>query len=288
MTDSTPLLVIGTLTGLVLALGAALFEGGVNMPAGSDIAARVNEASISTDEYQRAIEALSSDKRNPITDDVRSDVLERLIEEELLVQRGIEIGLVGSDRTVRKSIVNAMIDYVVADRAGHQPTDDEIQSFFDANKEYFAQTERLHVRRLYVKDLPERDVEQRLQDITGRLSRGEAFGDVAGDMSDPILPEVPDTLLLPRKLRDYIGPTLTQAALQLETGTIGQPLKAGDGYHFLQVVDVQKGEIPSLQSMRPQVVAEYKRRTDDEALRDYLNWLKSGADIDRFAPEETP
>ena len=287
MSNATPFLVIGTLAGLTLALGAALLEKGAgSSPSG--VAARVNEAAISTDEYERAVEALAGDKRNPITDAVRSDVLERLIEEELLVQRGVDVGLVTSDRTVRKSIVNAMIDYVVADRSGHAPTDEEINAFFDANKDYFARTERLQVQRLFVKDVPGRNLEERVQDITGRLIGGEPFESLAKEISDPILPALPDTLLPPRKLRDYLGPSLVQAALRLEPGTVSQPIKLSGGYHLLYVKAVQKGEVPTLDQVRPQVVAEYNRRSDDEALRDYLNWLKSEAEIERLATGDAP
>ena len=271
-----------------MALGAALFEGGISLTDGPGIAARVNDAAISEDEYRRAIEALAGDKRNPMTDEVRSDVLERLIEEELLVQRGVDVGLVGSDRTVRKSIVNAMIDYVVAGRAGHAPTDEEIETFFEVNKDYFAQTERLRVRRLFVKDVPGRDIGKRVQDIAGRLAGGESFDAVARQVSDPILPELPDTPLPPRKLRDYLGPSLVQAALQLEAGSISQPVNSAGGFHFLHVVEVQKGQIPPLDQVRGQVVAEYNRRSDDEALRDYLNWLKSEAEIERFTSGGVP
>ncbi len=287
MSNATPFLVIGTLAGLTLALGAALLEKGADSSP-SGVAARVNEAAISSDEYERAVEALAGDKRNPITDAVRSDVLERLIEEELLVQRGVDVGLVTSDRAVRKSIVNAMIDYVVADRSGHAPTDEEINAFFDANKDYFAQTERLHVQRLFVKDVPGRDLDARVQEITDRLTGGETFGAVTQELSDAILPELPDTLLPPRKLRDYLGPSLVQAALQLEPGMISQPINVAGGYHFLHVVAVQKGQVLALNQVRPQVVAEYNRRSDDEALRDYLNWLKSEAEIERLVTGDAP
>ena len=41
-------------------------------------------------------------------------MLDRLIEEELLVQRGIEIGLLDGDATVRKTVAMAVIEFVLA------------------------------------------------------------------------------------------------------------------------------------------------------------------------------
>ncbi len=288
MLRSKALLLAGALAGLALALGSALLERSPERYLGRDVAARVNDAAISADEYARAIEALAGDKRNPITDQVRADVLERLIEEELLVQRGTEIGLMDSDRTVRKSIVNAMIAYVVADRSGHQPTDDELNAFFEENKVYFAKTERLRVKRLFVKK-PDSDARpERLGEISARLAAGDPFDDVAAELSDPILPQVPDTLLPAAKLRDYLGPTLTDAAVTMEAGSVSRAIETSSGYHFLWVADVLKGAMPALDAVRDQVVSEYKRRSDDQALRDYLTWLKSEAEIIRLPQDETP
>lgn len=284
MTTSKNLLIAGALLGLSLALGAALLETRPAIFASSDgISARVNDATISAQEFDRAVEALAGDKRNAITNADRMGVLERLIEEELLVQRGVEIGLVDSDRSVRKAIVNAMVGYVLANRSGHDPTDDEVAEFYAKNLDYFSKTTRSRVRRIFVKsgDADGNASAMRVSEIAARLKSGEAFGDVAADLSDPILPGVPDTLLPPAKLREYLGPTLTQTALSMPKGSVSQPIRSGSGHHFLYVVDVKKEVSPPLVEVRAQVVAEYKRRSDDEALRDYLNWLKSEADIDR-------
>ncbi len=288
MFESKPLLILGAFLGLAVALGATLVEDGATFLPSDGEAARVNERPIASDELTRALEALAADKRNPITEDVRAELLERLIEEELLVQRGLEIGLAQSDRSVRKSLVNAMISYVLADRTGHMPTDDEIAAFFAENKDYFARTERLHIRRLFVRDDSDGDIEVRLEAITGRLVAGEPFEQVVRDDGDAILPEVPDGFLPVSKLRDYLGPTLAETALSLPLGSISEPIKSGNGHHFLFVVDIKKGETPALATVRDQVVAEYNRRSDEQALRDYLAWLKSEADIVRQMPDDAP
>ncbi len=287
MRSSQFFLVAGVCLGLLLALGAALFEGGIDLPT-DNVAARVNGSVISQDEYQRAVEAVAGDKRNPITDEIRADILERLIEEELLVQRGLDIGLLESDRDVRKSIVNAMLAYVVASHSGHVPTDDEITAFYDQNKAYFAVTERVHVKRIYVSGADASFASKRLQQIRQKLGAGNPFDEVAENFTDQIIPTLPDGPLPAKKLRDYLGPTLTEAALSLDAGAISDPLRSGSGFHILYAVSVQKGAAPPLDSVRNQVVTEYKRRTDEAALRDYLNWLKSEAEIDRPSVEGGP
>ena len=288
MVSSQHLLVAGVCLGLLLALGAALFDGGIDLPSDKGAAARVNGSVISQEEYQRAVEAVAGDKRNPITDKIRGDILERLIEEELLVQRGLDIGLLESDRDVRKSIVTAMLAYVVESHSGHVPTDDDIETFYEENKAYFAETERVHVKRLYVSGADASVAGKRLAQIQDALQAGDAFDEISKTHTDQIIPTLPDAPLPAKKLRDYLGPTLTKAALSLDVGAVSAPIRSGSGFHILYVVSAQKGTAPPLDRVRDQVVTEYKRRTDEEALRDYLNWLKSEADIDRHSVEGGP
>ena len=285
MPSSQHLLVAGVCLGLLLALGAALLESGIDLPTDNTVAARVNGTVISKEEYQRAVEAVAGDKRNPITGKIRADILERLIEEELLVQRGLDIGLLESDRDVRKSIVNAMLTYVVASHSGHVPTEDEITAFYDQNKAYFAVTERVHAKRIYVSGADSSYAAKRLHHILQKLRAGDAFDQIAEIFSDKIIPTLPDAPLPAKKLRDYLGPTLTEAVLALEAGAVTEPIRSGGGFHILYAVSVQKGATPPLDNVRNQVVMEYKRRTDEAALRDYLNWLKSEAEIDRPSAE---
>lgn len=103
-----------------------------------DAIAVVNGKAITTGEYASAVALLAGDKRTALTDEDRLYVLNRLIEEELLIQRGIEIGLVDSDRTVRKSIAQAMLASAVTDSASTQPSQDELRAFYRQNLSLFA------------------------------------------------------------------------------------------------------------------------------------------------------
>ena len=63
--------------------------------------ASVNGTLIFDDQYQRLLQGLESDLREPVSEALRQRVLDRMIDEELLVQRGLELGLAESDRRVR-------------------------------------------------------------------------------------------------------------------------------------------------------------------------------------------
>lgn len=73
------------------------------------VIARVSDTDIRLVDYQRALRLFASEKRDPITDHDRSLVLERMVEEELLIQHGVAAGLVRGDRRVRTTVIQSIL-----------------------------------------------------------------------------------------------------------------------------------------------------------------------------------
>lgn len=136
------LLALGSLVGVCLGLVSAL--GGAPSSADrlpADAIAAVNGTPIRTDDYRRAVAMLAGDKRNPLTRADRVHVLERLIEEELLVQAAVSEGLVDHDRAVRQAITRAMVAVIVTDSASARPSREELRAFHADNAVLFTQAD---------------------------------------------------------------------------------------------------------------------------------------------------
>jgi parvulin-like peptidyl-prolyl isomerase len=276
----TILLVAGALVGAALAaagLTASAHSGA--LPAG--VVALVNGQPIGTEDYARMLQAVASDKRDPLSADDRQHVLDRIIEEELLVQRGLDLGLARQDRRVRADLITTVIDGVVSDANEREPSDDEVAAFFTANRDFFAGPGRIRVRQVFVRVTTPSDpaAQARAEEAARRLRGGESFDAVAAALGDPPLSTLPDAPLPPSKLRDYVGPTALRAALELGVGEVSDPVRSGTGYHVLQVVERQPDAVPALDEIRPQVVAEFRRRAGERALREYLDELRASATV---------
>lgn len=123
------------LLGLAAAAGAALGvlaargAGGAAASAlPGDAIASVNGAVLLEREYARALELFAGDRREAPDARDRAHVLARLVDEELLVQHALASGLLASDRALRDAVVRAMVDAIVAERAGRAPGDDELRA----------------------------------------------------------------------------------------------------------------------------------------------------------------
>lgn len=283
----TALLVAGALAGSILAAAglASHSSGGVALP--EDLVARVNGEPIRREDYDRLLAAMASDRRSPLDDAMRRHVLERLIDEELLVQHALAIGLVRHDRRVRADLTSAVISSVVAEREDRQPTETELARFYERNRDFFTQPGRVRVRQIFFRAGGGADEATlaRARAIAERCRAGEPFEQLAA-LGDPPLAPLPDVPLPAAKLREYLGPTVATAALAIEAGRISDPVRSGSGYHVLQVLERSETSAPPLDEVRSHVIAEFRRRGGEEALRGYLDDLRGRAEIERAKGSE--
>lgn len=135
------LLVVGAVLGIIFGVVSTLQESRPNVNAVPDEAiALVNGKSITAEDYARAVAMVASDKRTDVTAADRAYVLNRLIDEELLIQYGIALGLVDADRTVRKAITQAMLASIVAEHTSEQPSDDRLRAFYEEHPSLFVRS----------------------------------------------------------------------------------------------------------------------------------------------------
>jgi parvulin-like peptidyl-prolyl isomerase len=249
----------------------------------ADAVARVNDAIIRREELERLLAAAAQDRREPLDAAMRRHVLDRLIDEELLVQRGLALGLAERDRKVRADISMAVMSGVTEEYGETQPSEDELRSFYEQNANFFAGPGRLRLRQVFVRVPSGGEAQpalERARRAASRLRQGADFAAVAAELGDAEVAPVPAALLPPAKLRDYIGPTALQAALDLDGGQVSDPVRSSMGFHVLQVLERQPDAPRPFTEIRPQVLAEYRRRAGEQALRRYLDELRRRADVE--------
>ena len=275
------LLAAGAVAGLGTAAASLLGAPGAAGILPSGTVARVNGSVIRSEELERVLAGLATDRRTPLTDADRSRVLDRLIEEELLVQHALALGLARSDRRVRADLVSSVLGSLAAANDGYAPDGAEVLRFYEGNRDYFSGPGRLHVRQVFVAldAAGEEAARSRAQRAAERLRAGEAIEAVRAELGSAEIAPLPDTLLPPAKLREYLGPTALLAALDLEPGQASAPVRSAQGWHVLALVEREPGGAPPLAEIAPQVRAELRRREDDRVLREQLDQLRAEAAV---------
>lgn len=280
------LLAFGAAAGLALAAWGLLGEAaGGGLPEGT--IARVNDTLLREDDFERLVAAVLEDMRTPDETKARKRVLDRMIEEELLIQRALDLGLVHLDRKVRADLTSSMITSVIADIKDRQADDAELEAFYADNIEYFVRPGRIHARQLFFRVAPQGkethaagSAEVRAREAFERLEAGEAFESVKSELGDFEISPIPAAMLPAAKLREYTGPTLLRTISELEPGAWSEPVRSGMGWHVAQLVEREAPETLPLAQIRDQVEVDWRRREGDRALRDYLDELRARAAIE--------
>ena len=244
-----------------------------------DIVALVDNHPILRSDLDLALEALSMNKENPLTDEQIRLVRERLIDEQLLLQRGIDLNLHQTSNPIRKLIVNSMIDSILSENNDFLLEDSDLESFYNDNISFFLPAKQLRLKRIFIQFRSQEEDEEKLDSIRSRLIGGEDFDVVSNEEGDSYLPEIPDTFLPERKLKDYMDPVLVKNAFNLKDGQITSEIETKEGYNFLYLVESEKGEPLPFIDMKSKVKGEYIRRKDEEALLNYLTWLRKKYNI---------
>jgi hypothetical protein len=232
-----------TIAGLGLGLIAAIEEFHFQRLAHPGTAAFVNGQPIAEEDVERALASLGADRRAELTRADRDKVLERLIEDELLAQRAIALGLAASDPGARKVLIRGLIDSLVA--AATAPTEDDLRAYFSANADLFRGPDMISLT----------------------PAEGQARG-------------LPATAMTVDKLKDYLGGG-AEALRDVPPGGVAGPFAFAGQNFKLRVVSRSGGEPARFEDVRAAVEARYVVERDGRRLRAYLDGLKRAAKIER-------
>jgi hypothetical protein len=282
------LLVAGAGVGIALAAIGIVGSGELDLVDPPGAIAVVNGRTIGRESFARFAAAVASERKSVSLDTAtRRRLLQRMLDEELLLQRGVELDLHRLEHTSRRSIVSSLVASVTADAELVEPDEETLRGFYAENSELFARPGRLALEVAFVdtEQRPDPAARRKAEQITRRVRAGEALEQVRSALADPPVVELPQGWLSIETLRQYLGPTAASAATRLTVGEVSDPIRASSGYWVLELRDRKPGEVAPFEQVRSQVRGEHLRSRGDAALREYLAGLRESAEIRILDPE---
>ena len=271
------LLLSGLIIGAVLAANSIVRESNLIE---KDWVASVGDIYISKEKYYSQLEGLARDKRNSITIKDKYYVLERMIEEELLIIRAKELGLLENNQIVRGSIIQQMIKLIISENYLESIEEEKLKKFYQDNIGFFSSASRLRLQQIYFSDSIG-NAKERSEEAYKKLKKGSTFQEISLAADNSAL-TIPNSMMNLSKVREYIGPTLMNIAKRLEPGEFSTPMKVAGGYKIIFLFDKEFSKPEEFDSIKLKVLKEYQRRQDDESLREYLDDLKGWYEIKRI------
>jgi hypothetical protein len=238
------LLAVGMLVGVVLAVYFIVRMPETRDPT-ADAVAWVSERPISRASYENALQAVASDRKGgTLRGDDRARVLDRLIDQELLIDRAIELGLHERDPQIRNQLVTAMIDFLV------RRAEDEAAAASETELRAFYQTEAF------------------------RFGRRAQYRVTVEGAAVPL----PGGWLLDKEIEQRLGPSAARKLGDLEIGesvTIGE----GGSQYAIRLLERQEAEQVPFEEAREAVEAAYARDRSEAAVREFLELARKRTDI---------
>ena len=261
-------LILGAVVGLIIAGTGILKKSSIDSYLPPNSIARVNDHFISNEAYLSAVNRYQGDSRNIMNDEKKMWVLQRLIEEELLVQRGLSIGLAQSTNEIRGSIVTVLIESITADANAKQPSEEELQEYFKNNKARFLSQINLAVEAWYSNS--EISIDSFLLSQKNNSEKKETTIKRFDSMPRTLLPLV--------KIREYLGPSIANKLgdLPINSTTLH---KIRGRWYVTKILDKQEPLIPPFETIKNKILNEYRRNLADNYLRTYIENLKKNSNI---------
>ena len=201
-------------------------------------------------------------------------LIQNLINEELLLQRGIELGMAESDSAVRTAIIGSLVASVTAEADAANPSDEELSAYLAKNAERFSYTARLGISAWRT------DNEKAAQAFAEALR-------VSADSSPPqgvekVL-EIPAESQAIESYRDSLGPGIAAAAANMPIGSNAVFARRGQ-WLIVRVNDKEMQAITDLDSVRNRVLLDYRRQLADDSLNNYIENLRQRAEVEVALP----
>lgn len=264
------LALLAAVAGAVLLALAGVVDDAPELPA--DAVAVVNGQVLGREGFESMLERLATRTGDSPDPGARRELLSRLIDEELLLQQGLALGVPRAEGRVRSQIVQEVIRQAVAASAGQPVTEAELAAFHSTHVGYFRRGSRQRVVRL---DFDNRNAADEFRMLVARDGPQRALALHAAAIS----PLLPDALLEEPRLVDRLGAGLAARVASLEVGGMLVEPRDGGGASVLLLRERQAAFDPPLAEIRAQVEIEYRRRRDEAALATFVRSLREQARI---------
>jgi len=263
-------LALGALAGLMMAGFGLLRQADVKDELPHSAVARVNDVLISRDNYERALARLATDTADGGARESGAWLLQRLLDEELLIQRGLELGMAQSDGAVRNAIVESLVASITAEADAASPTDAELENYLADNAERFSFVAKVAVEGWQTDD------QSVAQDFVTTLR--DSHEPVTTDAIRAIV-DLPNALLPVEILADYLGPGIAATTAEMPIGSSAVFARRGQ-WVVVRVAKKESDIVTDLSTVRNRVIMDYRRSLADKTLQSYLDDLRQKAQVD--------
>ena len=246
-------LIIVFFISLFLSLNAVIFETNFNL---DSAVARVGEKEISMQRFEEIIKVLDDQSNSELTLEKKNMIRERLIDEELLIQRAIELDLIRNDSLIKGNIIQTMFQHIINSNEVIEPSEKQLRDYFRKEKDYFSSGKRFKLKNYSFRNLNEAETGSKYL----KKNNFDAFLNLTNKEN---IFDVPEVFLTPQKIRDYLGPKALQELEKLNKGDYSKVIQLNDIPSIIFCIDILYSKTPLFEEIYDQIKDKFIRERED-------------------------
>ena len=266
-------LIVVFFASLFISLNSVIFETNFHL---DQAIARVGEKEISRQRFEEIIKVLDDQSNSELTLEKKNLIRERLIDEELLIQRAIELDLVRNDSLVKGNVIQTMFQYIINSNELVEPSEAELREYFSKEKNYFSSGRRYKLKNYTFRNL--NDAETAINFLN--QSNLESFLKLVETESAIDLPNV---FLTPQKIRDYLGPKVLDELPSLEKGGFSNIFEINEVPSIVICIDILLDNNPKFEEIAEQIKNKFIRDREDSLVKEYIENLRNFYEIEKYS-----
>ena len=276
------MLACGAVIGLAIA-GFGLFtaKGTEVKTVPPEDAALVNQKPIIISDFVTQLQSEFGVPISKATDAQKRKVLNDMINEELMVQRGLEIDLPGSDPDVRAALVGGVELQNSANVIAEQPTQAEMLTYYNQHKDRYRTQGVLSLHDLVLAPTPARNLDQTVAVMKKAAAELRGGADVEAVKARYGLTETGrvkgEELDFAAKI--HLGDKLYAAVVDAKAGEVTDPVIDKDGVHVMQVGKRLPSVQLTVEQAGNQIFTDYKKDAQQAVQDANIRYLRGKAQI---------
>ncbi len=249
-----------------LVLGAALFVVYGHLPASGAESPR--QISLTVDDLRQLMVSFEAQWGRAPTQQEFSHLAEEKIQEEVLYREALALGLDKDDTIVKRRMAQKMQFLAEDVVTAHEPSIDELKTWYAQNSQKFELPSRIAFRHLYLS--PDQrgqrahdDAVKALAKLTGQPEDSK----LASSLADPFMSQDYYRDRTSEEMAKEFGPQFALAIFKLKPGSWQGPIESGYGWHLVFVDGVIPGRIPAFEEVESDVKTAWLGEQKEEAWR---------------------
>ena len=248
------------------------------------VLATVNGAPVGSTAFEQAASRKLPESGEVLSIEEKKEVLDRLIDEELLYQEALRLGL-DKDPKVKKVMVNTLLRQEVYGAIRNSDfTDEELQAYYEAHKDEFIVPEKVQIKRILIKAGDARTAEEakaKAEEIRGQLAGSpDKFKELAAEHSeDPYRRRGGDVGFVPRSGKPGFDQAIIDKAFEMNVDQISEVFETAEGFNIIMVANKRERVERTYQQMKGSVLRKVKNEKLSEMYDQYTARLRSSAQL---------